>query len=1034
MAAATTTSDWQEKLDALERENTTIMNNSFDDVSIELDTGVMRSRLPVGTSPYSSYASSTGTHHDSSTSLSDSSLYSDTSDVALPSSRPSLRNHVPVATVQKHLAVASIQTAVASRVKAFGNIPAKEMHRRLLLELNKDNRRKDWESMRTQSGEPVTYHGAAEVKLNNSVKAKPADFSTFSPPVHPNKTESQRALILGVVERNFVFSEFWVTGNARTKDSMAALIDSFEVVALPPSHVLWPAGDQGDQQAFYIVESGSVEFQSESGAQSVGPCSCFGEQSLLHAESSLCTVAASSESLITQLLKLDPMTYRGLLHMFSRKSEAEKQEALKTVDFFEKLDEELQKKLISTVVRVEFSEGDSFDTSEDEPFFVLKSGTLRAENSEKSLGAGSYICNPSLSDMWSTEAPVGRFRAVSDGLGFKLDDRNFEDHFVQRSRPRRSTHLRQDEPSVPREMIKVKLDGSKHELRVDVDNPVAVYLMQDGVISIDYDDGRESEIMMPGDMFGHGHFQGKSTESGEPSLHRTSGFVAAVVSDEARIGVLPVQSEEDLGRTIQHILTDKRSRARQLYETTLALEDLKRIKLLGEGLFGKVWLVEADKAKIGQEDNLFALKSQSKADDTRGRDALDAIRKEIQVMKDLDHPNIATLMQTFEDDDSLYMLMGFLPGGELLGRIYQETPTGDLSSGMCEDHARFYSYVIADTLAFIHSRDYVFRDLKPENVMIDADGYPVIVDFGFTKHIPEGKTYTFCGTPNYVAPEVILSSGHNRSVDHWALGITLYEIVVGENPFFFEGMDHMTLYETIYRDDPYPLKPEDGRSMELIDLVGRLLEKDPTKRLGMLAGGMDDVLSHSWFDTIDTLKLCSKTLPAPWRPSRGGLLEEEPDVTCITTDAGTLQIPNDGNSRAPQDETAGLLAEKKRRKKKEKDVEKRMRKTRKAKDESPKKRRAMKKESLNALGTSSPELLCPNDSGSQVLKPISKSASLPNLEPRRSQRRASHSRERSTKDAALSRDRKLAISKALDALTPEQHHLSPRDNLEQKGM
>ena len=685
---------------------------------------------------------------------------------------------------------------------------------------------------------------------------------------------------------------------------------------------------------------------------------------------------------------------------------------------FQTFDEDLQKKLINTMVRVEFSKGDTFDTSEDEPFFVIKSGTLRAEHGEISIGAGSCICNPSLlSGMLSSDAPDGRFNAVSDGVAYKLDARTFEGQFIERSRPRRSTYLHQDTFEIPtEEMIEVKLDGSKHELRVDVGNPLALYVMQDGVISIDYDDGRDSEIMMPGDMFGHDQFQGKSTESGEPSLHRTSGFVAAIVSDEARIGVLPINSEEDLGRTIQHILNDKRSRARRSYETTILLEDLKKIKLLGEGLFGKVWLVEADKAKIGQEDNWFALKSQSKADDTRGRDAIEAIRKEIQVMKDLDHPNIATFIQTFEDDDCLHMLMGFLPGGELLGRIYQETPTGDLASGMCEDHARFYSYVIADTLAFIHSRDYVFRDLKPENIMIDADGYPVIVDFGFAKQIPEGKTYTFCGTPNYVAPEVILSSGHNRSVDHWALGITLYEMVVGENPFFFEGMDHMTLYETICRDDPYPLKPEDGRSMELIDLVGRLLEKDPTKRLGMLAGGMDDVLSHPWFDTIDTLKLCAKTLSAPWRPPRtatSGRYVEELDAKSSTVDSGISQTSNDGKIE--------LVKEKKRRKKKERDTEKRSRKSR-TKDPSQAKRRASKKEILNPLGTSSPQLLCPDvDSGSKLKMSISKSISLPNLELRLSQHSASRSRERSSskdtkKDAALSRDRKLAVSKALDAL------------------
>jgi serine/threonine protein kinase len=821
--------------------------------------------------------------------------------------------------------VPSIQATVASRVRAVENVPGKEMHRRLLMELNKNARRANWQTMRARFHKSVKYHGAVEVATNKSVKRKPVDFSTFVPPTHANKSESQRALILAVVQRNFIFSEFRATGHARTSNSLEALIDAFEVVAEFQSRVLWPAGDQGEKQAFYIVDRGSVNFFSESKEESVGPGACFGEQSLIHAEASLFTVSVSSESSNTVLLKLDPLVYRGLLQLYSKKSETEKQEVLMMVDFVErylkKFDKELAKKMVSTMVRIEFSEGDTFDTDGDEPFFVIESGTVKSQSSDYSIGAGGYFCNPSLMTMVSEDAPFGRFTATNDGVGFKIEPKQLEDKFgiSNQARPplRRATSAREDKPDLSKEMIEVKLGGSRNELVVDIDDPVALYVMQDGIITVHYNDGLDSHIMKTGDMFGHDRLEEMPTESGGSGLAITDGFTATVLSDEARIGKIHVQSREDLAMTIQCVLDDKRSKTRQLVEASIALEDLKKIKLLGEGHFGEVWLVEADKAKIGQGENIFALKSQSKADGTRGSYALDEIRMEIEVLKQLDHTGIANLIQTFEDTDNIYMLLRLIPGGELLGRIYQETPSGDLTSGLPEDHARFYGFVIADTLAFVHSKQYVFRDLKPENVLIDADGYPVIVDFGFAKHVPEGKTYTFCGTPNYVAPEIILNSGHNQSVDHWALGITLYEMVTGENPFFFEGMDNITLYDTICREDPYPLKPEQGRSKEFVDLIDRLLEKDPAKRLGMLAGGMDDVLSHPWFDAIDTLKLCAKSLPAPWRPLRTSATRKSVDESA---DQGTTVVPDtmDDNAAPKRKKKKGDKEKKKRDKEKKK--------------------------------------------------------------------------------------------------------------------
>lgn len=209
------------------------------------------------------------------------------------------------------------------------------------------------------------------------------------------------------------------------------------------------------------------------------------------------------------------------------------------------------------------------------------------------------------------------------------------------------------------------------------------------------------------------------------------------------------------------------------------------------------------------------------------------------------------------------MLMRLVPYGELWDRMHIEDDKGSWSSGLPEDHAKFYAMSIADTLNFIHSRGVIYRDLKPENVLIDVDGYPVIVDFGFAKFCSD-KTYTFVGTPNYVAPEIITNAGHNRSVDFWAFGVTVYEMVTGENPFFFEGMDSVSLYHTICHDKHFSLS---GESEEFVDLIDKLLKKNPIERFGMLHGGGCDIIQHNWFDGLELAQIRSKSFPAPWKPT-----------------------------------------------------------------------------------------------------------------------------------------------------------------------
>ena len=297
-------------------------------------------------------------------------------------------------------------------------------------------------------------------------------------------------------------------------------------------------------------------------------------------------------------------------------------------------------------------------------------------------------------------------------------------------------------------------------------------------------------------------------------------------------------------------------------------DDLERIRVLGEGQFGEVWLVQTklpDVAKWEKKPKKFALKCQSKDDAA----SVDMIRDEAKAMDDLQHPFLAYLYYTYESEDSLDMLLGLIPGGELWDLIHKEDPvTGEWESGLPVKHAQFYGLVITDALAYIHGQKYVYRDLKPENVMIDGKGYPMIVDFGFAKKLVKtDKTFTFCGTPNYVSPEIIRNSGHNAGADYWALGCVIYEMVTGENPFWYDDLEQSDGFRMVC-DDPYePLKKE-HETKALKNLLDGLLDKDLDYRLGMLTGKAQDILDHEWFAHLDLAMVRAKKVKAPWIPEK----------------------------------------------------------------------------------------------------------------------------------------------------------------------
>ena len=165
--------------------------------------------------------------------------------------------------------------------------------------------------------------------------------------------------------------------------------------------------------------------------------------------------------------------------------------------------------------------------------------------------------------------------------------------------------------------------------------------------------------------------------------------------------------------------------------------------------------------------------------------------------------------------------------------------------------AQFYSGCVISAFAYIHSMGVAYRDLKPENLLMDAAGYIKVIDFGFAKHIPfdkngksQAKSFTLCGTPEYLSPELVLSKGHDKSVDYWALGCLIYELLVGHTPFQHDNQQE--IFKRIIQSQRFlhfPKQVDSGAQ----DLITKLLAVNPAYRLGNLSGATKDIMDHAWF-------------------------------------------------------------------------------------------------------------------------------------------------------------------------------------------
>uniref|UniRef100_A0A9J2PGN9 cGMP-dependent protein kinase n=1 Tax=Ascaris lumbricoides TaxID=6252 RepID=A0A9J2PGN9_ASCLU len=371
---------------------------------------------------------------------------------------------------------------------------------------------------------------------------------------------------------------------------------------------------------------------------------------------------------------------------------------------------------------------------------------------------------------------------------------------------------------------------------------------------------REIRILKQGDFFGEKALLGEEVRTASV-IAMNPGVEVLTLDRESftkLIGDLDALKRDygDSQRRATVVLPEPPSPSKAAIEkefAVLQLKQLKRLATLGVGGFGRVELVCVN----GDKSRTFALKALKKKHivDTRQQEHIFAERN---IMMEARSDWIVKLFTTFRDAKYVYMLLEVCLGGELWTTLRDRGHFDDYT-------ARFYVACVLEGLEYLHRKNIVYRDLKPENCLLTNTGYLKLVDFGFAKKLASGrKTWTFCGTPEYVSPEIILNKGHDQAADYWALGIYICELMLGRPPF--QAADPMKTYTLILKGVDALEIPNRRIGKTATALVKKLCKDNPGERLGSGSGGVGDIRKHRWFMGFDWEGLRSRTLKAPIMP------------------------------------------------------------------------------------------------------------------------------------------------------------------------
>jgi CRP-like cAMP-binding protein len=565
-----------------------------------------------------------------------------------------------------------------------------------------------------------------------------------------------------------------------------ALLHAFEPIEVRKGQEL---NHDDIEDYFYIVQEGEVEIKHKDKVLAkANHGDTFGDMNLVYrkdGEKQHHTLVAKEDA---KLLRLKQEDFRGIVQYQAKLEDIDKQDMLKKLPFMNKLllardqDEKNKKERTDAIDRISsvmkplyFSQGDELYNEEDETMYVIKEGNVMltsVKDQQFVLGPGDYIGRQVLMGSRGKEPEVRSLKALSSGMAYVIPKSVAEKvlgaNYVNRQTSRLDDPMKLDNFQC---IKSINLDPKTlSALAESVDDKTfqpgsiimkqgsqvepCLFLIREGYVTLSSDDGTFVREVGPGGYFGVEKLlipKNVTGQKAKPSkdMKLPAQWNVKVNAMPCIAGVLSLLDSQEIldndGKKMEKPLVSnadsnviaKRKQTGKLVRSTVSLDNLEMVSVLGEGAFGKVWLVQTE---LNGRKEKFALKTIEKE-----KELIDAFNREVTFLSSFGlHPFIVDLIKVFDRDDNMYMMLSYASGGELWDIVHREDADGNWNSGIPEIQARFYTFLLADTLAYIHSKKYVYRDLKMENILIDSDGYPVLIDFGFSKYCPEKTVSKVC--------------------------------------------------------------------------------------------------------------------------------------------------------------------------------------------------------------------------------------------------------------------------------------------------
>ncbi|EGR32862.1 protein kinase domain protein [Ichthyophthirius multifiliis] len=632
---------------------------------------------------------------------------------------------------------------------------------------------------------------------------------------------------------------------------------------------------QGDQaSSYFIIEKGECQIIiNDEVKKTIHHGNCFGELALLYGSPRSASVKAIG---ICGFWAIDRNTFKKAIADIVHREYQENRTFIEKIKFFNSMTNEQKDAIANVLINQVFQKGEVIVNQGDmaSSYYIIKKGQVAIYTGDKELrkmGIGETFGEQALFENAKRGATVKAIeddsRCIALGkdtlqsvLGDKIQviiNNNMMRWAFENNNTLKNMTLIQREKIVNNsEQKNYKKDEVFLEQGIVLNK--LVFILEGG---LEYKDNKQ-KVVEKGFAFGDQWLYAKNkNEKNQKTIVFSSDSLIAEISFKQIFECIggPIEIIFEKNKDSHEVKYMKRANSKEINKFQhLKLEEMISIKKLGFGQFGSVFLV---KSKIDNE--YYALKCIQKAQVIE-QSLEKHLLQEKKVLENAQFPLIMKFIRSFKDNNNIYFLNEYVKGMELFDVIRE---IGLLNV----QESQFYIGSLLLCIEYLHTNSIIYRDIKPENIMVDNKGYMKLIDMGTAKFLKGkgGKTFTIIGTPHYMAPEIITGKGYTYSVDLWSIGICLFEFMCGAVPFAEDAEDPYEIYEEIMKKSiQYPgfLKDKNSKS-----LINQLLNKTPELRIG---GSFAALKANPWFDTFDFDKLMDRQLKVPYVPPKDKLISD----------------------------------------------------------------------------------------------------------------------------------------------------------------